>query len=80
MLADKEALTAILLRHVVAGSALASKDIPAGSTAVETAGGEEITVTKGKYVSIQSSAGKSNVVIFDVKASNGIVHAVDTVF
>ena len=80
LLADKDALTAVLLRHVVSGSALAAKDIPRGSTAVATAGGEEITVTKDRAVKITSSAGSANVVIFDVRASNGIVHAVDTVF
>merc|ERR1712211_104030 len=46
LLGDKDALTAVLLIHVVSGSALAAKDIPRGSTAVATAGGEEITVTK----------------------------------
>merc|ERR1712107_974943 len=80
LLGDKDALTAVLLRHVVSGSALAAKDIPRGSTAVATAGGEEITVTKDRAVKITSSAGSANVVIFDVRASNGIVHAVDTVF
>ena len=80
LLADKDALTAVLLRHVVSGSALAAKDIPRGSTAVATAGREEITVTKDRAVKITSSAGSANVVIFDVRASNGIVHAVDTVF
>merc|ERR1712107_359702 len=80
LLGDKDAPTAVLLRHVVSGSALAAKDIPRGSTAVATAGGEEITVTKDRAVKITSSAGSANVVIFDVRASNGIVHAVDTVF
>merc|ERR1712012_908696 len=57
LLGDKDALTAVLLRHVVSGSALAAKDIPRGSTAVATAGGEEITVTKDRAVKITSSAG-----------------------
>merc|ERR1712127_1031205 len=42
LLADKEALTAVLLRHVVPGAALKSGDVPHGTTPVKTAGGEEI--------------------------------------
>merc|ERR1712092_43006 len=80
LLADKDALTAVLLRHVVP-SAIKAKDVPMGSTTLGTAGGEEIVVTNGAGgVSIESSAGSANVIIFDVLASNGVVHAVDTVF
>merc|ERR1711997_819534 len=80
LLADKEALTAVLLRHVVPG-AIKAKDAPLGSTTLGTAGGEEIVVTNAPSgVAIKSSAGSANVIIFDVLASNGVVHAVDTVF
>merc|ERR1712077_39847 len=44
LLADKEALTAVLLRHVVPGAALKARDVPKGTTTVKTAGGEEIDV------------------------------------
>merc|ERR1712086_97392 len=37
LLADKEALTAVLLRHVVPGAALQGKNIPPGATKLETA-------------------------------------------
>merc|ERR1712086_580733 len=80
LLADKEALTAVLLRHVVAGAALQGKNIPPGATKLETAGGEEITVTRDTYIRITSSAGTAGVVLFDVIASNGVVHAVNSVF
>merc|ERR1719233_395416 len=80
LLADKEALTAVLLRHVVPGAALQGKNIPPGDTKLETAGGEEITVTRDNYVKITSSAGSAHVVLFDVLASNGVVHAVNSVF
>merc|ERR1712079_54795 len=80
LLADKEALTAVLLRHVVPGAALKCKNVPFGDTKLETAGGEEITVTKDKYIKITSSAGSAYVVLFDVLASNGVVHAVNSVF
>merc|ERR1712086_774151 len=80
LLADKEALTAVLLRHVVPGAALQGKNIPPGATKLETAGGEEITVTRDNYIRITSSAGTAGVVLFDVIASNGVVHAVNSVF
>merc|ERR1711973_126232 len=80
LLADKDALTAVLLRHVVPSAALTAQDVPVGSTDVKTAGGEEITVTRGKYVKVKSSAGEAGVVAFDVLATNGVVHLVDTVF
>merc|ERR1712106_744299 len=80
LLADKEALTAVLLRHVVPGAALQGKNIPPGATKLETAGGEEITVTRDNYIHITSSAGTADVVLFDVIASNGVVHAVNSVF
>merc|ERR1712062_807398 len=40
LLADKEALTAVLLRHVVPGAAQASCNVPRGTTSLDTAGGE----------------------------------------
>ena len=46
LLADKDALTAVLLRHVVPGAALKARDVPHGTTPVKTAGGEEIQVTR----------------------------------
>merc|ERR1739838_1206672 len=80
LLADKEKLKSVLLRHVVTGSALQGKNIPPGTTNLKTAGGEEIGVTRDKFIQIKSSAGQAYVVLFDVLASNGVVHAVDTVF
>merc|ERR1712045_1077543 len=80
LLADKDALTAVLLRHVVPGAALKAQDVPVGSTNVKTAGGEEITVTRDNYIKVKSSAGGAGVVAFDVLATNGVVHLVDTVF
>jgi len=81
LLANKEELTAVLLRHVVP-SALQGKNIPPGSTALTTVGGDEISVTRdnNNLIQIQSTAGSAHVVLFDVIASNGVVHAVDSVF
>merc|ERR1712215_154119 len=80
LLADKEALTAVLLRHVVPGAALKARDVPHGTTPVKTAGGEEIKVTRNRYISIKSSAGKAGVIAYDILATNGVVHLVNSVF
>merc|ERR1711935_374701 len=69
LLADKDALTAVLLRHVLPGT-----------TPVETAGGEEIQVTRNRYINIKSSAGEAGVIAFDILATNGVVHLVNSVF
>merc|ERR1711931_72023 len=80
LLADKEALKKTLLRHVVPGATMQGKNIPPGTTTLKTASGEEITATRDKFIQLNSSAGSAYVVLFDVLASNGVVHAVDTVF
>merc|ERR1712123_456332 len=59
-----DALTAVLLRHVVSGAALKAKDVPHGTTPVKTAGGEEIEVTRNRYINIKSSAGEAGVIAF----------------
>jgi len=80
LLRDKDALQAVLLRHVVPGTAMQGKNIPPGSTRLTSAGGEDITATRDKFIQVTSSAGSAFIVLFDVIASNGVVHAVDTVF
>merc|ERR1712154_561993 len=77
---EKVPSDALLLRHVVPGAALQGKNIPPGDTKLETAGGEEITVTRDNYIKIASSAGSAHVVLFDVLAINGVVHALNSVF
>ena len=81
MLGDKDALTAVLARHVIAGSKILSGDIPQGVTKVQTLGGEEVEVIRrGSSVSIKSAAGSARVIVPDVVATNGVIHVVDTVF
>jgi uncharacterized surface protein with fasciclin (FAS1) repeats len=80
LLADKAALTAVLTRHVVPGAAVRGKNIPPGTTQLATAGGEEVGVTRDKFIQVTSSAGQAYIVLFDQIASNGVLHAVDTVF
>jgi len=84
LLEDKDALTSVLLRHVVPAK-LMGKDVPNGVTPVATAGGEEIEVSgiqwyNIKYVTIKSSAGEATVSDYDIEATNGVVHIVDHVF
>merc|ERR1712079_943468 len=59
---------------------LKARDVPHGTTPVKTAGGEEIEVTRNRYISIKSSAGKAGVIAFDILATNGVVHLVNSVF
>merc|ERR1712147_537602 len=80
LLADKDTLTAVLLRHVVPGAALKAREVPKGTTTLKTAGGEEIDVTRERYITVKSSAGEAGVIAFDVLATNGVVHLVNSVF
>merc|ERR1712228_931969 len=81
LLANKEELKKVLLRHVIP-STIQGKNIPPGTTALTSAGGDEISVTRDEnnLIQIRSTAGTAYVVLFDVIASNGVVHAVDSVF
>ena len=54
LLANKEALTAVLLRHVVPAAALQGKDVPPGATPLDTAGGEKITVNRGQFIQVSN--------------------------
>merc|ERR1739838_361592 len=81
LLGDKDALTAVLARHVIAGSKIMSGDLPQGITKAQTLGGEEVEVLrKWSSVSIKSAAGSARVIKADVGATNGVIHVVDTVF
>jgi uncharacterized surface protein with fasciclin (FAS1) repeats len=68
-----DALTAILTYHVVDGEVM-STDLTDGP--VPTLQGEEITVDLTEGVVLNDSV---NVVIADVPASNGVIHAIDGV-
>ena len=66
-------LADVLLYHVVAGLVM-SGDLQNGMTA-ETLGGQMITVDLSEGVKINTSA----VITADIKASNGVIHVIDTV-
>merc|ERR1712156_1316469 len=74
-----EEKTAIVARHVIAGKTVMAADVPTGS--VGTFGGAEIDLIKddaGVGVKFNDGA-RSNVIIADVEASNGVIHAIDSV-
>ncbi|KQO26510.1 hypothetical protein ASF11_02100 [Acidovorax sp. Leaf76] len=72
LLADKAALTKVLTYHVVPGKVMA-KDVKAGK--VKTVQGQELTVSTSMGVMVD----QSKVIATDVPASNGVIHAIDTV-
>jgi uncharacterized surface protein with fasciclin (FAS1) repeats len=72
LLKDKAALTKVLTYHVVAAKVMA-KDIKAGS--VKTVQGGSVTLATMGGVTVNGA----KVVAADVAASNGVIHAIDTV-
>ncbi len=83
---SKSALTGILTYHVVAGKYMATDVIKAikgnkGSFPVKTVQGGTITLSlSGDKVMLKDEKGTmSTVVMADVAASNGVIHAIDTV-
>ena len=72
LLADPAALTTVLTYHVVPAKVMAA-DVKAGK--VKTVEGQELTVTTKGGVMVDNA----KVVATDVAASNGVIHAIDTV-
>ena len=78
LLADTDALIAVLLRHVVVGQA-------AGDSSIESVGGDRIDINRdindifSENVLISTSSGSAKVVQFDILTSDGVIHAIDTV-
>ena len=73
LLADPEALAAILTYHVVAGKVM-SGDLSDGMMAATVNGGEiTIMTTDGVMVN------DANVVTADIETSNGVIHVIDKV-
>ena len=83
---NKATLTAVLTYHVVAGEFKAADVIAAikkgnGSFTIPTVQGGTITasIKDGNVVLTDANGGMSTIVLTDVAASNGIIHAIDTV-
>jgi uncharacterized surface protein with fasciclin (FAS1) repeats len=77
LLANKAALTQVLTYHVLSGSVMAADvmKIKPG-TKVKTVEGSSFTLTKSKHGLMID---KARVVKTDIKASNGVIHVIDTV-
>merc|ERR1711994_751732 len=74
-----EVIVAIVARHVIAGATVKAADVT--TSTVETFKGAKINLVKddaGVGVSFKDGA-RSNVIIADVEASNGVIHAIDSV-
>lgn len=83
---NKDMLTAILTYHVVAGKFKAKDVVNAiktnnGQFIIKTVQGGTLTASlkEGKVILTDVKGNVSTVIITDVKASNGVVHAIDTV-
>ena len=83
---NKGTLTSILTYHVVAGEFKAADVLAAikknnGSFTIPTVNGEKLTasVKDGKVMLKDSKGNYSTVIMTDVDASNGVIHAIDTV-
>ncbi len=73
---DKELLKSILLAHAVKGTVLAADVVKIDGTEVATLQGTKFKVeVDGKTVKF----GGAKVIAADMKASNGVVHSIDTV-
>merc|ERR1711893_7624 len=81
LLADKDALTKVLLRHVIPGT-IYHKGIC--WKVHNTAGGAEedqvqTQVFKGGVVKVVSTTAGAKVIDADIHATNGVIHAIDSV-
>ncbi|MEO6917244.1 MAG: fasciclin domain-containing protein [Chitinophagaceae bacterium] len=83
---NKAKLAGILTYHVVAGNLDAAKVMAAikkgnGKAKLTTVEGGMITasIENGKVVLTDAKGGKSTVTATDLKASNGVIHVIDTV-
>lgn len=79
LLADTQALTTVLLSHVVGGAQLSALDAYA-------ANGKSLSTASGKNVMVSVDAasgmlmiGSAKVVITNIQTSNGVIHVIDTV-
>jgi len=72
LLKDKAKLTAVLTYHVVPGKIMA-RDVKAGN--VKTVQGSELTLGTAGGVTVDAA----KVVQADIKASNGVIHVIDSV-
>jgi uncharacterized surface protein with fasciclin (FAS1) repeats len=83
---SKDALTGILTYHVVSGKLMAADVAKAitdggGKAELTTVQGQKLTASMegDKVILTDANGGKSAIAMTDVAASNGVIHAIDTV-
>ncbi len=76
LLADNDALTNVLLYHVVDGKVMAADVVGLNGQEVVTLSGDQIMVSADDMGVMINDF---NVVITDIEASNGVIHVVDAV-
>ncbi|QCW99293.1 fasciclin domain-containing protein [Aggregatimonas sangjinii] len=80
---EEELLTSILAHHVITGSNVRAEDINDGDISSATFEGDNLTfsVTGNGAISITDGSGQTdiNVILGNVQAANGVIHALDTV-
>lgn len=76
---NKKMLSGILLYHVVSGAVMSS-DLKDGQV-ISTVQGDKLTVRMkdGKVMLEDAKGGMSVVTLADIKATNGVVHSIDSV-
>ena len=73
-------LAATLELHVVAGANVRAEDLAGiDGAAVETLGGTDITIDATTPAVIDPDSGSNTIIVTNVQASNGVIHAVDRV-
>merc|ERR1712066_843010 len=82
LLKDPDALSNVLQRHLVANKAVR---IPDGTTTLDTLDGGSLTIQRtiddifSEGVTVRSSQATAKIVELDIQASDGVIHAIDTV-
>jgi uncharacterized surface protein with fasciclin (FAS1) repeats len=74
LLADKQALTKVLLYHVVAGNVMAKDVVKLTEAKTVQGSAAKITVKDGAV-----KVDNANVVKTDIECTNGVIHVIDTV-
>merc|ERR1711935_826993 len=82
LLKDPDALSGVLQRHLVGNKAVR---IPDGTTTLDSLDGGSLTVQRtiddifSEGVTVRSSQATAKIVELDIQASDGVIHAIDTV-
>jgi uncharacterized surface protein with fasciclin (FAS1) repeats len=75
LLADKEALTAVLTYHVVPGKIMSAELVNERYTTAKSVQGDEVIIDARISVRVNDA----NVVVADIPATNGVIHVIDSV-